>query len=34
MAADVKAFISKNYGDSDYWLSTQVEAKIDTLKNK
>lgn len=34
MAADVKAFISENYGDLDRWLSTQIEAKIDTLKNK
>lgn len=34
MVVDVKAFLSKNYGDLDYWLSTQIEAKIDTLKNK
>lgn len=34
MTEDVKTFINKNYGDLDGWLSTQIEATIDTLKNK
>ena len=34
MTEDVKTFINKSYGDLDSWLSTQIEATIDTLKNK
>ncbi len=33
MTNDVKQFIIKNYGDFDTWLSTQIEATIDSLKN-
>lgn len=34
MTEDVKTFINKSYGDLDSWLNTQIEATIDTLKNK
>lgn len=34
MTEDVKEFIRENYGDLDAWLNTQIEATIDTLKNK
>lgn len=33
MTNDVKQFVIKNYGDFDTWLSTQIEATIDSLKN-
>lgn len=32
MTNDVKQFIIKNHGDFDTWLSTQIEATIDSLK--
>jgi len=34
MSEDVKEFIKSNYGSLDAWLNTQIEATIDTLKNK
>lgn len=34
MTEEVKEFIRENYGDLDAWLNTQIEATIDTLKNK
>lgn len=34
MSEDVKEFIKNNYGSLDAWLNTQIEATIDTLKNK
>lgn len=34
MTEEVKEFIRDNYGDLDSWLNTQIEATIDTLKNK
>lgn len=34
MTEEVKKFIRDNYGDLDAWLNTQIEATIDTLKNK
>jgi len=34
MTEEVKEFIRKNYGNLDAWLNTQIEATIDTLKNK
>lgn len=34
MSEDVKEFIKNNYGNRDAWLNTQIEATIDTLKNK
>ena len=34
MTEEVKKFIRENYGDLDAWLNTQIEATIDTLKNK
>lgn len=34
MTEEVKEFIRENYGDLNAWLNTQIEATIDTLKNK
>ena len=34
MNEQTKAFIEKNYGDLDSWLTTSIEATISTIKNK
>lgn len=34
MTEDVKEFIQTNYGELDLWLTTQIEATINTLKTK
>jgi len=34
MSEVLKEFIKNNYGNLDAWLNTQIEATIDTLKNK
>ncbi|MDD6468617.1 MAG: hypothetical protein PUF99_01740 [Bacilli bacterium] len=34
MTDDIKEYITKNYGDLDAWLTTQIEATINVLKNK
>ncbi len=34
LTADTQKFISANFGDVDTWLVTQIEATINTLKNK
>lgn len=34
MTDDVKAYIENTYGNLDIWLTTQIEATINTLKNK
>lgn len=34
MTEDVKEFIQTNYGELDLWLTTQIEATINTLKMK
>lgn len=34
MTEDVKEFIQTNYGGLDLWLTTQIEATINTLKTK
>lgn len=34
MTEDVKEFIQTNYGKLDLWLTTQIEANINTLKMK
>lgn len=34
MSADVKEYITTNYGDLETWLTTQIEATINILKNK
>lgn len=34
MTNDVKEFIETNYGSLDSWLTTMIEATINTLKNK
>ncbi len=34
MTKDVKEFIQTNYGELDLWLTTQIEATINTLKTK
>ncbi len=34
MTEDVKEFIQTNYGKLDLWLTTQIEATINTLKMK
>lgn len=31
---DLKSFITINYGEFDHWLTCQIEASINTLKNK
>lgn len=31
---DVKNYITANYGDFNTWLTNQIEATINTLKNK
>ncbi len=33
MSADVKEYITTNYGDLETWLTTQIEATINVLKN-
>lgn len=30
---DVKAYLAENYGDLEEWISTQIEASINILKN-
>lgn len=32
MTDDIKEYISKNYGDLDSWLTTQIESTINLLK--
>ena len=34
MNEQTKAFIEKNYGDIDSWLTTNIESTISTIKNK
>lgn len=34
MSDDTKAFVEKNYGNLDSWLTTSIEATISTIKNK
>lgn len=34
MTDDIKEYITKNYGDLETWLTTQIEATINILKNK
>lgn len=34
MTAEVKEYITKNYGDIENWLTTQIESTIKLLKNK
>ena len=34
MSNDTKAFVEKNYGNLDSWLTTSIEATISTIKNK
>lgn len=34
LSNDVKEYIKSNFGDIDTWLTTQIEASINTLKNK
>ena len=34
MTDDIKEYITKNYGDLESWLTTQIEATINILKNK
>lgn len=34
MTEDVKEFIQTNYGELDLWLTIQIEATINTLKNE
>lgn len=33
LSTELIDYIKKNYGDLDSWITTQVEATIDTLKN-
>ena len=34
MTDDIKEYITQNYGDLEAWLTTQIEATINILKNK
>ena len=34
MTDDIKEYLTKNYGDIEAWLTTQIEATINVLKNK
>ena len=34
MTDEVKTYISTTFGDLDKWLTTQIEASINLLKNK
>ena len=34
MTDDIKEYITKNYGDLEAWLTTQIKATINVLKNK
>lgn len=34
MTDEIKEYITKNYGDLENWLTTQIEATINILKNK
>ena len=34
MGEDIKGFITKNYGDLTNWITNQIEASINILKNK
>lgn len=34
MTDDIKEYITKNYGELEAWLTTQIEATINVLKNK
>lgn len=33
MNEETKAYITENYGNLEYWLTVQIEATINTLKN-
>ena len=33
LTEDVKAYLTENYGDLEEWISTQIEASINILKN-
>ena len=33
LTKDVKAYLAENYGDLEEWISTQIEASINILKN-
>ena len=33
LSEEVKDYITKNYGDIDNWLTTQIEATINLIKN-
>ncbi|MCI1244863.1 MAG: hypothetical protein LKG11_02845 [Bacilli bacterium] len=33
LTEDVKAYLAENYGDLEEWISTQIEASINILKN-
>jgi hypothetical protein len=33
MSEEIKSYITSNYGDLDTWLTTQIEASINLLKN-
>lgn len=34
MTDEVKTYIEKTYGNLDTWLTTQIEATINALKNR
>ena len=34
LSEDIKNYIKTNFGDVDTWITTQIEASINTLKNK
>ena len=33
LSEDIKNYIKTNFGDVDTWITTQIEASINTLKN-
>lgn len=34
MSDEIKYYITKNYGDLETWITTQIESTINSLKNK
>lgn len=34
MSDEIKDYITKNYGDLETWITTQIESTINILKNK
>jgi hypothetical protein len=34
MSGEIKYYITKNYGDLETWITTQIESTINILKNK